>query len=277
MFAPTVRETGDVRLGFGNIPTKRDCELWFLRTSERRGEKAATVVAGESGASVCCMVVWCALATAVLVASTHAFTPRSAPCGLACPSVEGLGFGSSIARRPTSHQLQHMQGGLGLWARRRSVVPARLSPAETGVPEVAARPDVKLDHTGTAAEGDGDGGSPPGSKKLTERGGLLLLATVPLVWGTYGASVKLLYQMGDSPPGLVFNFACYAVSAMTLAIVASFSRAKGQRPGVCRVLLSVHSPAVLISPAALACFQFEHPAGRSHVLVQPSKQPLQYI
>eukprot|EP00752_Nemacystus_decipiens_P009160 g8182.t1 len=115
----------------------------------------------------------------------------------------------------------------GLWARRRSGVTARLSPAETGVPDVAERPDVAaIDHAGRGT----DGGSSPSSKKLSERGGLLVLATVPLVWGTYGTSVKLLYQMGESPPGLLFNFACYAVSVMTFAAVASFNKAKGQRP-----------------------------------------------
>lgn len=183
------------------------------------------------------MVVWCALATAVLVASTHAFTPINSfvrrttqQGGLACPSaVEGLAFGSSgVDRRQTNHQFQHMQEGL--WVRRRSGGTARLSPAATGVPEVAERPDAEaLDHAGKE---EGDGGSSPSSKKLTERGGLLLLATVPLVWGTYGPSVKLMYQMGESPPGLLFNFACYAVSVMTFAAVASFKRAKGQRPGV---------------------------------------------
>lgn len=182
------------------------------------------------------MVVWCALATALSVASAHAFTPSSATGrttflppggGLACPSAVGLAFGSSGAtRHPTVHQFEHMQGGL--WARRRSGAPALLSPAETGLPEVAARPDVKnVEH----ASKEGDGGSPPTSKKLTERAGLLLLATVPLVWGTYGPSVKLLYQMGESPPGLLFNFACYAVSVMTFAAVSSFSSAKGKRPG----------------------------------------------
>eukprot|EP00903_Cladosiphon_okamuranus_P011719 g11021.t1 len=114
----------------------------------------------------------------------------------------------------------------GLWARRRSGATARLSPAETGLPEVAERPDAALDLSGN------DGASSPSSKKLTERGGLLLLATVPLVWGTYGPSVKLMYQMGESPPGLLFNFACYAVSVMTFAAVASFSRVNEQRPAV---------------------------------------------
>lgn len=56
--------------------------------------------------------------------------------------------------------------------------------------------------------------------------GLLLLTTVPLVWGTYAPSVKYLYEWrGDSilsPPGLVFNFACYSVSALTLAGVFWF-------------------------------------------------------
>lgn len=229
------------------------------------------------------MVVWCALATAVLVASTHAFTPsvvrRTNPQGsLACPSVEGLAIGSSgVARRPSNHQLQHMQEGL--WARRRSGARARLSPAETGVPEVAARSDVAaaLDHAVT----EGGGGSPPSSKKLTERGGLLLLATVPLVWGTYGPSVKLLYQMGESPPGLLFNFACYAVSVMTFAAVAGFSKVKGKRPGescvyrsnyIYIVLYMYRSCTVLISLAAFGEL-FSWSAGRSSVLVQPSTPP----
>lgn len=186
---------------------------------------------------MCCMVIWwpAALATAILVASTHAFTPKLKsptlpPVALACPSVEGLAIGSSgVARRAINHHFKHMKESL--WARRRSGVAARLSPAETGVPEVAARPDVVS--APDLAGKEGGGGSSPSSKKLTERGGLLLLATVPLVWGTYGPSVKLLYQMGESPPGLLFNFACYAVSVMTFAAVASFSRAnKGQRPGV---------------------------------------------
>lgn len=196
---------------------------------------------------VCWMVVWCVLATAVLVASTHAFSPSSArtfappPGGIAFPSVEGLAFGSSGGpRRPTSHQFQHMPRGL--WARRRGGAPVRLSPAETDVPAVTARPGVKLDH----ADKEGDGGSSPSSnEKLTERGGLLLLATVPLVWGTYGTSVKLLYQMGESPPGLLFNFACYAVSVITFAAVAGLSKAKGKRPGgVCCVFLRWYFPAL---------------------------------
>ncbi|CAN0596829.1 unnamed protein product, partial [Ectocarpus sp. 12 AP-2014] len=54
----------------------------------------------------------------------------------------------------------------------------------------------------------------------SQRSGLLVLATVPLVWGTYAPSVKYLYQMGESPPGLLFNFACYVVSVLTFAAVA---------------------------------------------------------
>lgn len=51
------------------------------------------------------------------------------------------------------------------------------------------------------------------------RRGLLVLASVPLVWGTYAPSVKYMYEMGEdlSPPGLLFNFACYLVSALALA------------------------------------------------------------
>lgn len=207
---------------------------------------------------MCCMVLWCVLATAILVASTHAFTPsftRSRtilpPGGLVCPSsVEGLVLGLRGPVRWKINQHFHMQGDL--WARRRSGAPVRLSPAETGVPEVVQeRPTAgQLDPTGK----EDDGGSPPSRKKLTERSGLLLLATVPLVWGTYGPSVKLMYQMGESPPGLLFNFACYAVSVMTFAAVASFNRAKGHRAaGVCCVALR-WSSRVLVSLAALAYF-----------------------
>lgn len=65
-----------------------------------------------------------------------------------------------------------------------------------------------------------DAGTKHHRKRRSARG-LLLLSTVPLVWGTYGPSVKYLYDMGGdavaSPPGLVFNFACCVVSALTLA------------------------------------------------------------
>lgn len=101
------------------------------------------------------------------------------------------------------------------------------------MPEAAAVPrDLTLADDSIAAAGagkdDGVGGTSPyrssSSKNLTERGGLLLLSTVPLVWGTYAPSVKYLYQMGDSPPGLLFNFACYVVSVLTFTAVASFNR-----------------------------------------------------
>ncbi|CAN0396718.1 unnamed protein product, partial [Ectocarpus sp. 12 AP-2014] len=63
----------------------------------------------------------------------------------------------------------------------------------------------------------------------SQRSGLLVLATVPLVWGTYAPSVKYLYQMGESPPGLLFNFACYVVSVLTFAAVAGLNTARRHR------------------------------------------------
>ncbi|CAM9288585.1 unnamed protein product [Discosporangium mesarthrocarpum] len=62
------------------------------------------------------------------------------------------------------------------------------------------------------------------------RAALLVLSTVPLVWGTYAPSVKYLYDssIGDgSPPGLIFNLGCYLVSALTLTAASSIKdRAK---------------------------------------------------
>ncbi|CAM9601241.1 unnamed protein product [Chrysoparadoxa australica] len=57
---------------------------------------------------------------------------------------------------------------------------------------------------------------------------MLLLASVPLVWGTYGPSVKRMYDMSASaPPGLFFNLACYMVAAPSLwlgALIAKNNR-----------------------------------------------------
>lgn len=90
----------------------------------------------------------------------------------------------------------------------------------TDAPEVA--PHGLAEHDAVAVEGASSQGAASSDKLRgrSDRGGLLLLATVPLVWGTYGPSVKYMYQMGDGPPGLVFNFGCYLVSVATFAAVA---------------------------------------------------------
>lgn len=180
------------------------------------------------------MVVWCALATAVFVvfAPAHSFKPTtSAPDRLLLRRNNRHPL-SNLLSQPNDHA-QHMQGSL--WGWRRRSARTRLSPADTGVPEVASAADdlATLGSTGGDGKSDGRGAgrggssSPVGKKQLTERGGLLLLCTVPLVWGTYGPSVKFLYQMGESPPGLLFNFACYVVSLLTLAAAGSFDRRRG--------------------------------------------------
>lgn len=132
------------------------------------------------------------------------------------------------------------------------------------MPEVAAAPnDLTLADGGISATGagkDADAGgtsanssssSSSHSKGLTERRGLLLLSTVPLVWGTYAPSVKYLYQMGDSPPGLLFNFACYVVSVLTFTAVAGFNK-KQRTTGVC-VGVSCASPCLRVSVSPCRC------------------------
>ncbi|CAM9089866.1 unnamed protein product [Scytosiphon promiscuus] len=165
---------------------------------------------------------WCALApaTALLLASEGV---------AAFPGTRLFSSGNIKRIMADRRQLQQAQGGR-LWARRRINQTARLHLAETGVPDVAAPCDRSLEPAGNDADSPGSSLPPhTGGNKLTERGGLLLLATVPLVWGTYSPSVKYLYQMGESPPGLLFNFACYAVSVLTFAAVAGLNSARTRR------------------------------------------------
>lgn len=187
----------------------------------------------------CCMSAWCVLATMVAtlrVDSSSSFTTGfvQTPYSTAISYNQDRDkFARAAARHPlqrhntadrtdrtTQRQLMEtaQQRGGGLWWRRhRKNFPplsARLSPTDTSVPEVAVLSE--------APTGDGLQGQQGGS----HRSGLLLLATVPLVWGTYGPSVKYLYQMGDSTPGLVFNFGCYLVSVLTFALVALANKSK---------------------------------------------------
>lgn len=80
------------------------------------------------------------------------------------------------------------------------------------------------------------------------RGDLLLLATVPLVWGTYAPSVKYMYDLGEefSPPGLVFNLGSYLVSALTLtgaAWIYSARNLDGEHvPLVCKTYVKLMMP-----------------------------------
>lgn len=71
-------------------------------------------------------------------------------------------------------------------------------------------------------------------EKRSDRKGLFLLATVPLVWGTYAPSVKYMYEMSDgaaSPPGLLFNFSSYVVALVTLAGAAWVNKMRGRSAG----------------------------------------------
>lgn len=190
------------------------------RGESERGRAAARARQGEDvRVRVCCMHLWRALATAVLLASEG---PVVAFTGT-------LQFSSGNIQRITSsrhmHLLQQTKGSR-LRSRRRINPSVRLHPAEAGVPDVAAPCDHSL---GAESVADSPGSLPQKGNKLTERGGLLLLATVPLVWGTYSPTVKYLYQAGESPPGLLFNFACYAVSVLTFAAVAGLNNARTRR------------------------------------------------
>lgn len=51
--------------------------------------------------------------------------------------------------------------------------------------------------------------------------GLLVLASVPLVWGTYVPIVRLLYEIDPPIPGYVFSAAYFGISAITTTVLAS--------------------------------------------------------
>lgn len=52
--------------------------------------------------------------------------------------------------------------------------------------------------------------------------GLLILLSVPVVWGTYAPAVRYLYAVSDPPlPGLIFSAAYYSLASATLSIVAA--------------------------------------------------------
>ena len=54
---------------------------------------------------------------------------------------------------------------------------------------------------------------------------LIVLASVPLAWGTYSPVVKSLYTTAEvPPPGIIFNSISYAVSACTLASLAFLTK-----------------------------------------------------
>eukprot|EP00904_Undaria_pinnatifida_P007480 jgi/Undpi1/3862/HiC_scaffold_16.g07230.m1 len=123
-------------------------------------------------------------------------------------------------------QQQQQRQGSNLWWRRHRKeargISVHLTPVDTGVPEIVPH-DLSPADSASIAAGAQQKDRP---RARSNRSGLLVLSTVPLVWGTYGPSVKYLYQMGESTPGLVFNFACYAVSVLTLAAVAGINNAR---------------------------------------------------
>ena len=178
------------------------------------------------------MSAWYALAT-VLVVTAHVVLGFSCKPGLSptllphsSNSAQLLGYRCTTRHTGhTRHRDRTMEQGSSLWWRRHrkepSGVSARLSPVDTGVPDVAPHNVGPADSSAVGSSGQQQD-APPGR---SNRSGLLLLSTVPLVWGTYAPSVKYLYQMGESTPGLVFNLACYGVSVLTLAVVAGISNA----------------------------------------------------
>lgn len=126
------------------------------------------------------------------------------------------------------------EGTISWQKRRRNDTSARRRAISTRLPEISPKDLIQIDVEGKDAATtvpDGSNGEKTTSTIRkpnggTDRRGLLLLATVPLVWGTYGPSVKYLYQMGESTPALLFNFGCYFVSAASLAAVAWFNDAR---------------------------------------------------
>lgn len=185
------------------------------------------------------MSAWHALAT-VLVASAHVVLSFSCKPGLSPtllphssnPAAQHFGYHSTTRHTArTKHRDRNMEQGSSLWWRRhRKETPSvsvRLGPVDTGVPEVAPHNVGPTDSVEVAASAQQE----VAPRGRSNRSGLLLLSTVPLVWGTYAPSVKYLYQMGESTPGLVFNFACYAVSVLTLAVVAGVNNARKREGG----------------------------------------------
>lgn len=69
----------------------------------------------------------------------------------------------------------------------------------------------------------GEPGGPPVAPSRTL--GYVLLATVPLVWGTYGPSVAMLYELDPPVPSLVFSAAYLTmagVSSLAFLVVPQF-------------------------------------------------------
>ena len=48
-----------------------------------------------------------------------------------------------------------------------------------------------------------------------------MLLLVPFVWGTYGPSIKLLYDLPAPPPEIFFNWMTFAVSLSSLTLDTS--------------------------------------------------------
>ena len=184
------------------------------------------------------MIAWHALAT-VLVATAHVVLsfcskPSLSPTLLPHSSYSAHLLGCRSTTRHTAHTRhwdRNMEQGSSLWWRRHRKedpgVSLRLSPADTGMPEVAPHNVGPVDNPAVAASAQQE----DAPRRRSNRSGLLLLSTVPLVWGTYAPSVKYLYQMAESTPGLVFNLACYAVSVLTLAVVAGINNARKREGG----------------------------------------------
>lgn len=53
--------------------------------------------------------------------------------------------------------------------------------------------------------------------------GLLVLASVPIAWGTYGPVVKFLYEVQPAVPGIVFSAAYYIVASLVLNVLSILS------------------------------------------------------
>jgi len=93
------------------------------------------------------------------------------------------------------------------------------SRAARRVPALGARQLRGTRLSSTSAEGDG----PAGPSRLQ----VAALAAVPVVWGTYGASVKAMYGLAHPPPEVLFNTLCYVVSSSTLLAGAALAAGNG--------------------------------------------------
>lgn len=73
-------------------------------------------------------------------------------------------------------------------------------------------------------------GSSTSTTKEERTKALLVLATVPVAWGTFEPAIRYVYTMEPPVPGLLFNFAFYTIAASALLFLALINDDKTSWP-----------------------------------------------